>query len=80
MRNVAERTFHHFASVFSDIMDQKQSVNVFIKKILDLEAGSAYQGNILGTSTPPAVGAAWDMLGNKVSEKYIHVLSFAKES
>ena len=48
--------------------------------LLDLEAGPAYQGNILGTSTPAAAGAAWDRLGIKVSEKYIHVLSCAKES
>ena len=72
--------------MFSDIMDQKQAVNVFIKinttmsALLDLEAGSAYQGNILGTITPAVAGAAWDRLGNKVSEIYIHVLSFAKES
>ena len=55
-----------YLSVFSDILNQKQAVQVFIKRnnIRSdiLEAGSAYQGNILGTSTPAAAGLQWSLL------------------
>jgi hypothetical protein len=70
-----------YLSVFSDILNQKQAVQVFmirnnIRSVL-LESGSAYQGNILGTSTP-AAGGAREILGNKLLVTNIPVLSLVK--
>ena len=68
--------------VFSDILNKKQAVQVFIKRnnirSVLLEAGSAYQGNILGTGTLAAAGGAREMLGNKLLVTNIPVLSLVK--
>ena len=61
------RLIINYSYVFSDIMDQKKAVKVFIKRNTIrsalLEAGSAYQGLILGTSTPAAAGGARERCG-----------------
>ena len=61
-------------------MGQKQAVLVFMKRnnIRSALLEAAYQGNILGTSTPAAAGGAREMLGNKLLVTNIPVLSLVK--